>query len=68
MIFLYNPASYTPAYKSDMRDISGEMTPRMHAGDLVVSAQPEQVPLTWYYLPGGLRYASTIGPVADPAT
>ena len=34
-----------------MRDISGEMTPHLHPGDLVVSAQPEQVPLTWYYLP-----------------
>ena len=67
VIFLYNPASYTPAYKSDMRDISGEVTPLMHPGDLVVSAQPEQVPLTWYYLPNGLRYANTIGPVADPS-
>ncbi len=67
VIFLYNPASYTPAYKSDVRDISGEMTPRLHPGDLVVSAQPEQVPLTWYYLPNGLRYANTIGPVADPS-
>ena len=50
VIFLINPSSYTPAYKSDMRDISGEMTPRMHSGDLVVFGQPEQIPLTWYYL------------------
>src|SRR6185437_8483046 len=67
VIFLINPSSYTPAYKSDMRDISGEMTPRMHSGDLVVSAQPEQIPLTWYYLRPNLRYASTIGPVSDPS-
>ena len=67
VIFLINPSSYTPAYKSDMRDISGEMTPRLHSGDLVISAQPEQIPLTWYYLPNGLRYANTIGPVADPS-
>jgi hypothetical protein len=67
VIFLINPASYTPSYKSDVRDISGEMAPYLHAGDLVISAQPEQVPLTWYYLPQGLRYASTIGPVADPS-
>ena len=66
VIFLINPSSYTPAYKSDMRGISGEMTPRMHSGDLVVSAQPEQIPLSWYYLRPGLRYANTIGPVADP--
>jgi len=67
VIFLVNPASYTPSYKSDVRGISGEMTPLLHPGDLVLSAQPEQVPLTWYYLPQGLRYASTIGPVADPS-
>jgi mannosyltransferase len=67
VIFLINPASYTPSFKSDVRDISGEMTPRLHAGDLVISAQPEQIPLTWYYLPPNLRYASTIGPVSDPS-
>ncbi len=67
VVFLYNPASVAPKYKSDMRDVSGEMTPYLHPGDLVVVAQPEQTPLTWYYLPSGLRYASTIGPVADPS-
>jgi mannosyltransferase len=66
VVFLYNPASYTPQYKSDVRDVGGEMGPRMHVGDLVISGQPEQVPLTWYYLPSGLRYANTIGSVSDP--
>jgi 4-amino-4-deoxy-L-arabinose transferase-like glycosyltransferase len=66
VVFLYNPASYTPEYKSDVRDIAGEMAPLLHQGDLVIVGQPEQVPLTWYYLPAGLRYASTIGPVSDP--
>jgi hypothetical protein len=66
VIFLANPASFTPEYKSDMRGVGGEMAPLMHQGDLVIVGQPEQVPLNWYYLPGGLRYANTIGPVADP--
>jgi len=66
VVFLAKPASFTPQYKSDMRDVSGEMTPLLHRGDLVIVGQPEQVPLTWYYLPGGLRYASTIGAVSDP--
>jgi hypothetical protein len=66
VIFLANPASFTPEYKSDMRDVGGEMAPLMHQGDLVIVGQPEQVPLSWYYLPGGLRFANTIGPVADP--
>jgi hypothetical protein len=66
IVFLANPASFTPAYKSDVRDVAGEMTTRLHPGDLVIVGQPEQVPLTWYYLPQGLRYASTLGAVSDP--
>jgi hypothetical protein len=39
----------------------------MHPGDLVIVGQPEQTPLAYYYLPGGLRFSSTIGPVKDPS-
>jgi mannosyltransferase len=66
VLFLANPASFTPQYKSDVRDVGGEMSPRMQAGDLVIVGQPEQVSLAWYYLPGGLRYANTLGAVPDP--
>lgn len=66
VIFLVHPSSYTPQYKSDVRNISGELTPLLHRGDLVLVSQPEQVPLAWYYLPSGLRYASTLGAVSDP--
>jgi hypothetical protein len=66
VIFWANPKSYTPQYKSDMRDVSGEVAPRLHQGDLVVVGQPEQVPLAWYYLPAGLRFADTTGPTTDP--
>lgn len=66
IVFLANPASFTPQYKSDVRDVGGEMTSRMHPGDVVLVGQPEQVPLNWYYLPPGLRYANTIGSVSDP--
>jgi mannosyltransferase len=64
--FLANAGSFAPVYKSDMRDIAAEMQPRLHPGDLVVVSQPEQAPLAWYYLPGGLRFASTLGPISDP--
>jgi hypothetical protein len=67
VIFLANPASYTPDFKSDMQDIGGELGPLLHPGDLVVVGQPEQTPLAYYYLPGGLRWANTIGPVGDPS-
>src|SRR5580704_11741120 len=40
VIFVAHLSSYSPQFKSDMRDISGEVTPLLHQGDLVVSAQP----------------------------
>jgi mannosyltransferase len=63
--FLANPSSFAPSNKSDMRDVAGELGPLLRPGDLVVVAQPEQTPLAWYYLPGGLQFASTLGPVSD---
>jgi hypothetical protein len=66
ILFIVHTASYTPQFKSDMRDVGGEMTPLLHRGDLVIMTQPEQVPLAWYYLPPGLQYASTLGRVSDP--
>jgi len=65
-LFLINVASYTPKYKSNMRDIGGELKGLLRPGDLVISGQPDQIAVTWYYMPGGLRWASTIGPVSDP--
>jgi mannosyltransferase len=66
IVFVAHVSSYAPLRKSDMRDVGGEMAPLLHPGDLVISGQPEQVPLAWYYLPNGLRYASTLGPVSNP--
>jgi hypothetical protein len=66
IVFVVHISSYTPSHKSDMRDVGGEMAALVHPGDLVVVAQPEQTPLAWYYLPNGLRYATTLGPVSDP--
>jgi hypothetical protein len=65
--FLANVASFAPRYKSDMQDVAAEVSPLLHPGDLVVVAQPEQAPLASYYLPSGLRFATTLGPVSDPS-
>jgi uncharacterized membrane protein len=65
--FLANAGSFAPAFKSDMKDVTAEMYPYLHTGDLVVLGQPEQAPLAWYYLPAGLQYASTMGRAGDPA-
>jgi hypothetical protein len=65
IVFLANPSSYTPQYKSDMKDVAAELAPRLHPGDLVLVGQPEQTPLAYYYLPGGLRFFNTAGSVRD---
>ena len=65
--FVANPASFSPKYKSDMRDVAGELAPLMRPGDMVLRGAPEQAPLAWYYLPAGLHFATTDGPVRDPA-
>jgi mannosyltransferase len=66
LAFVANPASFSPKYKSDMRDVAGELGPLLRPGDMVLVAEPEQTPLAWYYLPAGLRFATTTGPVSDP--
>jgi mannosyltransferase len=64
--FWVKPTQYVDGYKSDVRDIGAEVGAQMRRGDLVLVGQPEQAPLVWYYMPGGLRYADTIGPTSDP--
>ena len=69
VVFVVHVSVYAHPYKSDVRDIAGEVRPLLHRGDLVLVAQPETVPLAYYYLPGSvgyLRYATTLGPVSDP--
>jgi mannosyltransferase len=63
VIFLSHPGSFTPQYKSDMKDIGGEMNSYLHKGDLVIVGQPEQTPLAYYYLNDGnhsLTFANTM--------
>ena len=50
--------------KENARQVTAPV--EIHPGELVVSTHPEQVPVLRYYLGGGLRWASTIGPVPDP--
>ena len=40
VLFLANPSTYTPQYKSDMRDVAAEIGPLLHHDDLVVVGQP----------------------------
>ena len=64
--FNFDPGSFAPTHMSDMQDISAEMTPHLHPGDVVAMTQPEQTPLADYYLPGGLRYTTSLGTPVQP--
>jgi mannosyltransferase len=66
IVMVADPAAFATSHPSNMNEVAAQLGGRLHQGDLVVSAQPEQVPLAWYYLPTGVRWASTLGPVADP--
>ena len=58
-------ADGAPAEKSNVREVAEEIAPSLAPGDLVVSTQPEQIPVLSYSLPDGLRYATLWGPVDD---
>ena len=52
--------------KSNVRAVASTVGPALRPGDLVVSTQPEQVPVLYRYLPPGLRFLTPLGPVAEP--
>ena len=51
--------------KSNVRAVATMLGTSVTAGDLVVSTHPEQLPLLAYYLPEGLRFATSLGPQPD---
>jgi len=62
---LLSAGNAPPADKSNVRDVAAAIGPSLRSGDLVVSTQPEQVPVLSYYLPDGLRYATLTGLLGD---
>ena len=59
-------ASFQPAGSKSNADVLGELyKDQIRPGDLVVSTQPEQVPVLAYYLGRDHEWASTLGPFAD---
>lgn len=55
-----------PPAKSNVRTVAHRVAPAIRSGDLVVSTQPEQVPVLYRYLPRGAIYLTPLGLVADP--
>jgi hypothetical protein len=60
------PHTPTRDIKSNIRPVAAHLAPVVKRGDLVLSTQPEQVPVLDYYLPRGLRYGTPLGTVPDP--
>jgi mannosyltransferase len=52
--------------KENAHQVSAALAPSLRAGELVISTHPEQVPLLRHYLGARLRFATTLGRVADP--
>ncbi|MCX6393842.1 MAG: glycosyltransferase family 39 protein, partial [Solirubrobacterales bacterium] len=63
---LVAPVNATMHVKSNVRDIAAGVRSDLRPGDLVINGQPEQVPLSWYYMPGGLHFADPMGRTSDP--
>lgn len=59
------PAS-GPGEKATVQPLARAVTRHLQPGDLVIAMQMEEVPVLAYYLPEGLRFATAMGPVADP--
>ena len=56
----------SPGQKSNVAATTAAIARHLGPGDLVLSTQPEQVPVLAHYLPDGLAYATPLGPVDDP--
>src|SRR5205085_6898532 len=54
-----------PVEKSNVRAVAHAIGPSLAPGDLVISTQPETIPVLHYYLPKGLRYATLTGEQTD---
>ena len=67
LVVLFWGAFLAPDQKSNVNMIGETFSASVDRGDLVISTQPEQVPVLAYYLPDGLTYATPLGPDSDPS-
>lgn len=59
-------ATTGPVTKSNAANVAHRFARELRPGDLVLSTQPEQVPVLSRYLPLGPLYLTPLGPVKDP--
>jgi len=63
--WILDPVDHTLNRKSNVAAIAAQVRHRLAPGDLVLSSQPEQVPVLRYYLGPHVRFGTPLGPVAD---
>ncbi len=51
---------------SNLKGAAHAIAPRLRPGDLVFSLEPGQLTTLYHYLPRGLHYSTSMGPVRDP--
>jgi mannosyltransferase len=64
--WLIDPVPHNVNTKSNVASVAAAIRPHLGSDPLVISTQPEQVPVISYYLPGVHRFATPLGPTADP--
>lgn len=66
VVLWFHPPTSRVNNKSDVHWVATELDARVAPGDLVVVTHPEQLPVTAFYFPKGLRWANAIGEQPDP--
>jgi hypothetical protein len=64
--FWFDPRTGDLNTKSNVRSVAASVQTLVTAGDLIVSTHPEHLSVVAYYMPDGVRYADSLGPVEDP--
>jgi hypothetical protein len=65
-VLSYNPVTPSPYFKSNAEAVANEVNKSLRPRDVVLSTQPEQVPLLRHYLVSDLIWADPLGRVHDP--
>jgi mannosyltransferase len=65
-VLSYNPVTPSPYFKSNAEAVANEVNKSLRPRDVVLSTQPEQVPLLRHYLVSDLIWADPLGRVRDP--
>lgn len=64
--WIADPRDARVDHKSNVATVVSKVRSRLDTDALVLSPQPEQVPVLGYYLPRSVRFATPLGPVGDP--